>query len=250
MDDTSNLKGSYLKELGLSSESLNSLGACVRNHRSFAEKFSRLNKITIDNGDNNYPSLTYDLDILLLASQSLTTIAIYTTCDGTFYLDPCIVRWSTHYKIPGEDSQLAGGRYHLSRFPNLQHLEIQLRVDFEDNNNLFPFLNQFISISSPTSLLETLTIMIYWICEQAEDLQALLSPNSGWSTLDETLTSDKFISLRQVSFKLNIDTIIGPCMKLELRRSLARPYINALFPMLRALSNTQGTLEINIEFGV
>ena len=245
MDDTSNLQGSYLEELYLSSESLSSLGACVRNHRSFAEKFSRLNKITIDNGEN-HPSLTYDLDILLLASQSLITLAIHTTCDGTFHLHPCIVRWSTNYKILGEDSQLAGGRYHLSQFPNLQHLEIQLLVDIEDTNNLFPFLNQFLFISSPTSLLEILTIMILLACEQSGDLQVFLSPNGGWSTLDETLTSNRFISLCQVSFKLDMEKF-GAGLELELRRISARSYINALFPMLRALSHTQGTPEINIQ---
>ena len=252
VDDTSNVQGSYLDSLDLWSESLKSLGACVRNHRSFAEKFSRLNKIKIDDANLSYPRLlTYDLDILLLASQSLTTLAIHTTCDGTFHLDPCIVSYicirSTHYKMLGEDSQLAGGRYHLSRFPNLQHLEIQLAV-YSGDNNLFPFLNQLLSISSPTSLLETLTIMIHCLCEQSGDLHALLSPNSGWSTLEETLTSNKFISLRQVSFKFYTYTI-GPQLELELRRSLARPYINALFPMLRALSNTQGTLEIDIQIG-
>ena len=163
---------------------------------------------------------------------------------------PYIVRWSTHYKILGEESQLAGGRYHLGRFPNLQHLEIYLLVDINDNNNLFPFLNQLLSISSPTSLLETLTITICWQCDQEHpgDPQALLSPNSGWSTLEKTLTSSKLISLRQVSFKLDIETM-GADVELESRRSLARPYINALFPMLRAMSNTKGTLEINIETG-
>ena len=107
--------------------------------------------------------------------------------------------------------------------------------------------SQLLSLSSPTSLLETLTITICWECEQPGDLQAFLSPNSGWSTLEETLTSNKFISLRQVSFKLDSSEAISSRLELELRRSSARPYINPLFPMLRALSNTQGTPEINIQ---
>ena len=86
--------------------------------------------------------------------------------------------------------------------------------------------------------------MIWWEYEQPGDLQALLSPNSGWSTLEETLISNKFISLRQVSFKINT---IGPRLELVLRRMSLRLYIEALFPMLRALSNTQGTPEINIQ---
>ena len=148
------------------------------------------------------------------------------------------------YKILGEDSQLAGGRYHLSQFPNLQHLEIRFRVQVEDNKNLFLFLNQLLSISSPTSLLETLIVDICWEC-QLEDILALFLPNIGWSALDETLTSNKFISLRQVSFYLDVYILTsGHSMEFEVLRRLARPDINALFPRLR------NTVEVDIQSGI
>lgn len=78
-------------------------------------------------------------------------------------------------------SLLTDGRYHLSRFPNLQHFEIHIKACFEEDNILFPVLNQTLPMSSPTSHIKTLSIEITWICdEDGEPGQAkdLLSPDN------------------------------------------------------------------------
>jgi hypothetical protein len=74
--------------------------------------------------------------------------------------------------------------------------------------------------------------------EQPDDL---LSSGAGWSTLDQTLCSDKFVSLTKVVLRLEmrIDD-----RSLEIR-NLFLSFTNVLFPMFKTL--TGGTLETSVE---
>ena len=116
------------------------------------------------------------------------------------------------------------------------------------------YLNQLLSISSSTSRIKTLQIEIIWCLGWNGRGQDVLSLDTGWSALDETLTSDKFPSLSRVVFALKMflkedwyDSSNHQRRTLELVEDTT-PCVGTLLPMLRTWSkNTQRTLKIDLE---
>lgn len=113
---------------------------------------------------------------------------------------------------------------------------------------MLSFLNQLLSISSSTSGIETLEIKITWSDAKNEQvLKDLFSSGAEWSTFDEVLTSEKFVSLRKVVLDLRLK-MDDDHRNLEYR-DLTLSYVNVLFPMFRALTSGRGqrTLETHIK---
>lgn len=78
----SSLQGSYLYSLWIDEDSLGSLDVCIREDVSFAEYFSRLKNLRINNKKMMF---IHGWDIVLLASQTITRLAIFNDEEGTFH---------------------------------------------------------------------------------------------------------------------------------------------------------------------
>ena len=139
----------------------------------------------------------------------------------------------------------------LDRLPALRHFKIQEQSSFEDNVSLLALLNQLLSTSTPSSGIETLGIDITWGWVGAGCGKDLFLSDVGWSTLDELLTSEKFVSLRKVVLSLVLKMgkkfFEAERTLAESERTLTLPYVNALFPKFSALGDTHRTLEIHLE---
>src|ERR1700678_1066889 len=136
--------------------------------------------------------------------------------------------------------------FDLCRFPALRHFTFELEISFRSHLTALSFLSRLLSISSSASGIETLEITITWDNVNVGRGKGLFL--SGWSRLDEVLSSENFTSLRKVvmGFGLEIRGITDPS-SLEFERNLTLPYANALFPMFRALTNPRRTLEIHVK---
>ena len=62
-----------------------------------------------------------------------------------------------------------------------------------------------LSISTSTSGIETLEINITWDGVDVGRGKGLFSFDAGWSTLDQLLTSEKFVSLSKIVLGLDIE---------------------------------------------
>jgi hypothetical protein len=133
--------------------------------------------------------------------------------------------------------------YDLGRLPALRQVKIRLLIDFENTIGMLSLLTQLLSISSSTSSIETLEIEIAWKDVDIKQFDDLFSSGAGWSTLDQTLSSDKFVSLTKVVLRLEMP--IDNC-GLEFR-TLFLSFINVLFPMFKSLTGRQLTLETSVE---
>ena len=135
--------------------------------------------------------------------------------------------------------------FDLSLFPGLRHLKIHLLTVRMENGRRLQFLNKLLSTPSSTSGIETLEIEVAWNDSEfgfSFDGEQMFSPDT-WSTLDEALTCELFVSLSKVVLDLHVeidDNYYQP-------RTLPYDQVGTLFPMFRALSNTQHTLEINLK---
>ena len=137
----------------------------------------------------------------------------------------------------------AGIPLDLGRLPALRHFKFLEQGSLEKNVTLLKFLNQLLSPSTSSSGIETLEIDITYIYLDAGCGEDLFSSDAGWSTLDNLFTSEKFASLRKVVLSLVLE--MEEVDDLELERRDTRPYVSVLFPMFRALADTQRTLEIH-----
>ena len=138
----------------------------------------------------------------------------------------------------------------LGRLPALRHFKFREQIQAEENVTSLDFWNQLLSTSTSSSGIETLEIDITYDDFDIVSGEVLFSSDAGWSRLDKLFTSEKFVSLRKVVLSLNIE--IEEKEHLESERILTLPYVNALFPMFRALADTQQadtqrTLEIHLE---
>jgi hypothetical protein len=133
--------------------------------------------------------------------------------------------------------------YDLGRLPALRHFKIQLPSSFPSNIHMLSFLQKLLSVSSSTSGIETLEIKITWSNGCGKDL---FSSDAGWSTLDEVLTGENFLSLK----KLILDFYLFACddhrNKLDYKNFILS-YVNVLFPMFKTLTSRQCTLETYVE---
>ena len=138
----------------------------------------------------------------------------------------------------------------LGRLPALRHFKLQVQSLPEYKLTLLDFLNQLLSTSTSSSGIEILEIDITYTYVHAGCGKNLFLRETGWSRLDNLFTSEKFVSLRKVVLSLDIE--IEEKEHLESERILTLPYVNALFPMFRALADTQQTdaqrtLEIHLD---
>ena len=122
----------------------------------------------------------------------------------------------------------------LGRLPALRHFKFR---EPKHNVTLLNFLNQLLSTSTSSSGIETLEIDITYDDVDVGCGKDLFLSDAGWSRLDNLFTSEKFVSLQKVVLSLNLE--IDEKEKLESERNLTLPYVNALFPMFRALADTQ-----------
>ena len=138
----------------------------------------------------------------------------------------------------------------LGRLSALRHFRFRERTVSKHNVTLLDFLNQLLSTSTSSSGIETLEIDITYDGVDVGCGKKLFLSDAGWSSLDELFTSEKFVSLRKVVLSLDLE--MGRKANLESERSLTLPYVNSLFPMFRALADTQQadtrrTLEIHLK---
>ena len=184
---------------------------------------------------------------MLQTSQNLETLDLRD--ERTFKFD--LVSWicCTHSDILLVRCVLGFAPFDLGRFPALRHVKIHLPTMLVENEMRCQALDHLLSISSSTSAIETLEIKLNWNDEEDEygpHGKYLFLPDT-WSTLDETLTCEKFVSLRKVVLDLYVETA---SIDDKEHQNLSLPYIQVgtLFPMFRALLDTQCTLEINMKF--
>ena len=253
IDETSSLQPFYLDSLVINSDSVSSLSSGISRNKPFAEYLSRLKNLQLDNFFAENERLKFGWDIILRASQSLTTLGFPRDRQRKSRLDTASRLWCIDDKIllveltdlsPSFDDF----PFNLGRFPALRHFNIQLPISFKDNLPMLSFLNQLLSISSSTSGIETLEIKITWSDAKNEQvLKDLFSSGAEWSTFDEVLTSEKFVSLRKVVLDLRLK-MDDDHRNLEYR-DLTLSYVNVLFPMFRALTSGRGqrTLETHIK---
>ena len=134
--------------------------------------------------------------------------------------------------------------FDLGLFPALRHFKLHLLSELMNNETGLQFLNNLLSISSSTSGIETLEIEITWHdsedgCTFYASGTQTFSPDT-WSTLDETLACEQFVSLRKVVVDLHVQMVYVD----DQLRTLSYDQVGTLFPMCRALSRT---LEINLK---
>lgn len=146
--------------------------------------------------------------------------------------------------------------FDLSRLPALRHLKVQWRTD-NDSLTHIDFLTQWFSTSSSFTGVETLEIGFIWQNMSTGDGKDLFSSDTKWSALDQLLSSEMFDSLSKVVLRLRLEIQIDSSWErdlseldqhiLESERHLTLPYINDLFPIFRALTDPQRTLETHFD---
>ena len=138
--------------------------------------------------------------------------------------------------------------FDLARFPALRHLKIQRWDLYGDSLAILRFLTRLLPLSSSSNGIEVLEIETTWHSIKDEHGKDLFLSNAGWSTLDQLLTSQTFVSLRKVVLRLSIEFSMwgSHCdcndphyqHSMELERNLTLLYINDLFPLFRGLERT------------
>ena len=248
MDETSSLRPSYLDSLEIDTPHVSSL-ARVISRSKLANSFSRIRNLRFE----SLFALKSGWDIILLASQTLTTLDFTSQGGGKFRLDIAShLRYTdTHAKILPDDARafsdlLKDFPFDLGRLPALRLLKFQLPIWSEHNSFILSFLISLLSISSSPSGIETLDLEIILRGLGSEDEIADLfasGPGSEWDTLDEVLTnSETFASLRKVVLDLSL--------KVHSRHrnsgydNLALSYVNDLFPMFK---RRDCTLETHVQ---
>jgi hypothetical protein len=142
--------------------------------------------------------------------------------------------------------------FDLSQLPALRHLKIQSCVD----KALLRSVTRVLSLSSSSNGIEILEIGITWHSVNVDHVKDLFPSDAGWSTLDQLLTFQTFVSLRKIILRLDIefsrrrsqgkhnDWHQQHILEVERKETLLR--VNDLFPLFRA--DTQRTLESHLNF--
>ena len=231
--------------------SLSSLGLGISHKKSFAKYLSRIRSLQVENLLGSHSVLKFGWDMILLTSQTLTTLNLSGYDRGKFYLDNALWIWCANEKIPHNTDDiwdlppsrpLQDFPFDLGRLPALRHFTVQLPAWFSRHLVVLRFLIRLLSISSSASGIETLELKIFW-CE-VDDPDLILdffSFASEWMILDQVLTSAKFVSLRKVV----LDWV------LEVTDIHARPSwefhnfsLDRLFPKLKRRCILEAPLEI------
>ena len=157
----------------------------------------------------------------------------------------CNVAVAYPRQVESDTNMLASVPFDLGRFPALRHFKIEQTCSYRYNRALLRFLDCLLSIPSSPSGIEVLETRITWF--DVKDGKDLFSSDAGWSMLDELFTSQRFVSLRNVVLRLELQMVeFHPRHMMELERNLTLSHVNDLFPLFRA-SNTQRTLEIHLK---
>ena len=115
-------------------------------------------------------------------------------------------------------------------------------------------ITRWLSLSSSSIGIEVLEIGITWHRTEVEPGRNLFLSDALWSTLDQLLTSQMFVSLRKIILSLEFsrrrsrrrrnESLQQHIMELERNQTLL--CVNELFPLFRA--DTQHTLEPHLKF--
>jgi hypothetical protein len=149
--------------------------------------------------------------------------------------------------------------FDLGRLPALRHLKIQRRSPYKDSLAPLRFLARLLSLSSSSNGIEILELGITWHSIKVEYGRGknLFPSDAGWSTLDQLLTSQTYVSLRKIILRLDIEFSRSkrsrrkrngsrPQHILESERNRTLLCVNDLFPLFRA--DAQRTLESYLTF--
>ena len=253
-----------MNSLDIDIDSLLTLCAAIKSEH--IDYFSRIKTIRLENlFCGNEIAFGYGWDILLRASQTLTTLDIpigEVECRSPYIAAWCIhdINTDPEDADPGNtDSEMLDTfPFDLGRLPALRHFKIQMRSSCDDNQDLLCFLTRSFSISSSSSGIETLEIGITWYNVRNGHGKDLFSFDAGWSALDELFTSKMYGSLSKVILRLRLQMGVdwiwlgtqfgGWDQQIwEPERNLTLPYVNNLLPLFRALTDAQRTLETHFE---
>ena len=212
---------------------------------SFKKYFSCIKTLQLSGIRYDFPSWGHGWYMMLLASQSLTTLDLrqhfgskFSRLDLVSHLrfthSGVVLEYLTDFRDTFEVVPCD-----LGRFPSLRHFKTQLRGDFR-TVAVLRFLKTLLSKPSSSSI-ESLEIKFNFRHGGENDL---FSSEAGWPELDEILTCENFVCLKKITLSLDV------CMKgmvkdgdnyykkqLELEKNLT-----TLLPMFRA-SNSRRTLD-------
>ena len=252
MDETSSLHHPCLEFLEMDDDSLFHVVSGIQFSVSFEKYFSHIKTLQLSGIFFHSASLERGWYMMLLASQSLTTLDLLEHWRSKFSpLDLVSHLRFTHNRIVvlvtmdlRDAFQVVP--FDLGRLPSLRHFKIQVRDDFR-NVAVLRFLKKLLSMSSSTSI-ESLEIKITWVKVRLGRENDLFSSEAGWPELDEILTCENFVCLKKITLSLvlrmewmkedddnHYQTNLG-------ERNFTLSCVNALLPMFRA-SSSQRTLE-------
>ena len=229
--------------------------------------FSRIKNIQLKHLFHDFNTLSYGWDIMLLASETITTLDLPMAevggeVEGRFHLSHVQLRRIHDNNVAPENVLLTSiGIFNLGLFPALRHFKIQWRSSSWDNLSRLPFLTQLLSSSIG---LKTLEIELTWHHVLGGHGKDLFLSDARWSALDQLLTSQTFVSLSKFILRLRLEMELSSARLfwgsqidyhhdleerqiLELERNLTLPHVNDLFPLFRALTDTRRILETHLE---
>ena len=231
MDETPCRRPFCLDSLKIDEASIVSLDTGLSSNKLSAKYFSGIIDIFL------HTTMWFEWNIILLASQTLTTLSIsgYSECKFCFEITSRL--WCAHDKIIpvySGDSYLSleddeNFPFDLTQFPALRHFKVQLPncSDDEDVLPMLPLLIQLLSMPSSSGI-EILEIIITWYGVEIGEVVGPLTCTE-WVTLDEILSSEKFVSLKKLVLYMTLE---GDRFDPNHRKK-AHVYANKLFPTFR-----------------
>ena len=254
MDETTSLQHPCLESLEMDHPSVYKLAADIQfsGNVSFEKYFSHIKALQLNDIFCHRESMKQGWYMMLLASQSLTTIDLLEHWERKFSPHDLVSHMRfTHNRVVLVGLHLPTAftmiPFNLGQLPSLRHFKIQVR---DNLSNVAPsrFLNPLLSMSSSTSI-ESLEIKITWRNVKHGHENDVLSSEAGWSELDRILTCENFVCLKKITLSLVLtmagmedDSDDGYQKSLGIKRNLTLSCVNTLLPMFTA-SSSQRTLE-------
>ena len=177
MDETSSRQPFCLNSL-ITEDSIVSLGTGLSSNTSFAEYFSGIRNLQITDISLHTTTLGFGWDVILLASQTLTTLDFFGECQFCFEIASRL--WCAHDKIIPiySDLSLEDFPFDLARFPALRHFKVGL-PNYCDLPTL-PLLSQLLFISSSSGI----EILVTWYNFEIVEIVGLFTLSPEWVTLE------------------------------------------------------------------
>ena len=210
MDETTSLQHPRLEFLEMDKCGVYNVVRYIQlsGNASFKKYFSRIKTLQLRNILYYLTSWERGWYMMLVASQSLTTLDLRQNFRSKF--SP--LELVSHLRFTHSGVVLACPTdfrdafdlvpCDLGRFPSLRHFKIQVRGDFR-NVSVLRFLKKLLSKSSSTSL-ESLEIKIAWHNVGHGHENDLFSSEAGWPELDEILTCENFVCLKKITLSLDV----------------------------------------------